>query len=177
MSHQGLLLSGLDGSNPLGFLAAVGTLVILSDQHQFPDKVAKLGWRETPEGWRAVLVGWGDDESRICETTVQLLAAMSDDILNIGNYTNPVVGKKKKPAEMKKFPFSACRFASVLRDAADTCTGRSREVDLLASFGTEVYPDGRTGDFQCTRFKLVRNGDSQPPRDAALRQEEPTESK
>lgn len=47
-----LELTGLDGSNPLAFLAALGTLRILT--LAWPDKNVRLSWRSS-NGWRPVL--------------------------------------------------------------------------------------------------------------------------
>ena len=38
-------LTGLDGSNPLGFLAALGTLVALDHQTSELETRPRLGWR------------------------------------------------------------------------------------------------------------------------------------
>ena len=38
--------------------------------------------------------------------------------------------------------------------------GLTRPVDFLASFGTELYPDIKKDEFQATRFRMVRSGDS-----------------
>lgn len=43
-SRRGLLLPGLDGANPLGFLAALGTLAVLC---RAGETQARLGWRRT----------------------------------------------------------------------------------------------------------------------------------
>lgn len=48
-----LELTGLDGANPLGFLAALGTLVTL---HQAGETKARLGWRRSTK-WTPVLEG------------------------------------------------------------------------------------------------------------------------
>lgn len=51
MTTTTLVLSGLDGSNPLGFFAALGALRLLDAAH--PNNV-RLGWRQAG-GWVAVL--------------------------------------------------------------------------------------------------------------------------
>ena len=45
---RGLLLSGIDGSNPLGFLTAVGALRVLDDALSGP---VRLGWRLHRGSW------------------------------------------------------------------------------------------------------------------------------
>lgn len=52
------VLRGLDGSNPLGFLAALGTLRLLAGYAEKPNEAlrrASLGWTQADGGWRAVL--------------------------------------------------------------------------------------------------------------------------
>ena len=157
--NPGLLLNGLDGGNPLGFLAAVGTLLILGDRRACPDNTARLGWKDTPEGWRPVLLGCGTDEGDICAVAYRMLTDISDVVLDVGSYTE-YNKTKKKDEVVNKFPFGADRFAAVLDDSSDGGPEHRRNADLLAGFGTEVHPDRQSGDFQCTGFKMVRSGDS-----------------
>ncbi|MEQ1574137.1 MAG: hypothetical protein ABL993_07810 [Vicinamibacterales bacterium] len=42
---DGFLLPGLDGSNPLGFLAALGILRLLT--HAWPNRVTRMGWKSS----------------------------------------------------------------------------------------------------------------------------------
>lgn len=58
-------------------------------------------------------------------------------------------------------PFDADKFSDALQDVQ----GRSsiadrRDADFLSSFGTELYPDKKNGQFQDSRFRMVRSGDS-----------------
>ena len=50
---EGLLLKGLDGSNPLAFLAALGTLRTLS--LVWPEKKVKMSWVQYAGTWRPIL--------------------------------------------------------------------------------------------------------------------------
>lgn len=50
---QELLLPGLDGANPLAFLAALGTLRTLT--LAWPDRHVKMSWRQHAGAWRPVL--------------------------------------------------------------------------------------------------------------------------
>lgn len=52
--HNGLLLRGLDGANPLAFLAALGTLRTLS--LAWPDKKVRMNWVLAEGAWRPVLL-------------------------------------------------------------------------------------------------------------------------
>ena len=151
-SDQALVLSGLDGGNPLGFLAAVGTLLILSDRDDGEADVPRLGWRDTPAGWRPVLAGGGERKAVLCDTLHRSLSEASDEILDIEKMR---AGNK----ESNKFPFDAHRFAKALDEWAGGEAER-RAADFLAGFGTELYPDPKKGEFQCTSFKMVKSGDS-----------------
>lgn len=50
MSNPNILLKGLDGSNPLAFLAALGTLRTLT--LAFPDETVKMSWEQSEGAWR-----------------------------------------------------------------------------------------------------------------------------
>lgn len=47
---RALLLAGIDGGNPLGFLAALGTLRVLEAAH--PRRRWRMSWTREPAGWR-----------------------------------------------------------------------------------------------------------------------------
>ena len=149
---QGLVLSGLDGGNPLGFLAAVGALLIFSDLRDRAADAARLGWRETPEGWRPLLTGCGGSAAALCDALLWSLSNASDEILDVGKM-------RAESKESNKFPFDAGHFEKALHEWPVEKAGR-RDADFLAGFGTELYPDPKTKEFQCTSFKMVRSGDS-----------------
>ena len=154
-NDQGLLLSGLDGSNPLGFLAAVGTLCVLDDV--FAGSV-RLGWRRACGSWRPWLAGCGGDEQEVCEAMLQALKNAPTGVFDIGGEIRKEKGKEK---EYNKFPFAHDRFVRELEDRQGKARPASRrDVDFLAGFGTELYPDAKKGEFQETRFRMVRAGDS-----------------
>jgi CRISPR-associated endonuclease/helicase Cas3 len=65
-----LVLTGLDGGNPLGFLAALGTLLILR-QGAYPQ--ACLSWRRTIT-WQPVVTGiYPGDRKTLCDTIAAAL--------------------------------------------------------------------------------------------------------
>lgn len=148
---RGLLLNGLDGSNPLGFLAALGTLCVLS--HAFGSSI-HLGWRSTRGSWKPFLGGCGDDEQEVCSQVLDSLRNASMAVFDIG--------KEDKSGEVyNKFPFASDRFVQELKiRQRKAFLSDRRDVDFLASFGTDLYPDTKKGDFQETRFRMVRSGDS-----------------
>lgn len=136
-----ILLNGLDGGNPLGFLAAVGTAVIL--QGRFSQ--ALFGWRQTAGSWRPLLRGCGDDQEALASNLAAALQNASTAVFDID----------------KRMPFDAAEFSRALRDAQrrSSMSGR-RDADFLAGFGTELYPDEKAGQFQDSRFRMVRSGDA-----------------
>ena len=136
-----LLLGGLDGGNPLGFLAAVGTAVILQDM--FPE--VRLGWRQTPSGRRPLLHGCGNDQRELADKLAAALQGASSAALDIDN----------------RMPFDAGEFSCELGDVQRRSSlADRRDADFLSGFGTELYPDKKTGQFQDSRFRMVRSGDS-----------------
>lgn len=137
----GLLLRGLDGSNPLGFLAAVGAAVVAKDL--FP--TVRFGWQQAEGGWRPSFSGCGDDEQGFSEMLFEALGRASMAAFDFDN----------------KMPFDADRFSDALREIhAHSSIADRRDADFLASFGTELYPDEKTGQFQDSKFRMVRSGDS-----------------
>jgi len=48
-----LFLNGLDGANPLGFLAAIGVLKTATDA--LKDEHIKMGWSSEHGSWRPVI--------------------------------------------------------------------------------------------------------------------------
>ena len=147
---EGLLLSGLDGSNPLGFLAAVGTLCILGQR--VPG--IQLAWRSAHGSWRPLLVGCQGEEQEVISQVLHGLKENSDDIFRIGKESE---GGK----ESHKFPFASDKFVEALNTRR--CSAHAsdrRHADLLAAMGTDFLPDPKSGEFQDTQFRMVRAGDS-----------------
>ncbi len=139
-ANSGLLLSGIDGGNPLGFLTAVGTAAVLQDA--FPE--TRLGWKLTAGGWRPSLRGCGNSEQDLSNNLLKHLTNASTAVFDIDN----------------RMPFEAERFSSALRDAQrrSSMTDR-RDADFLSGMGTDLYPD-RKGQFQDWSFRMVRSGDA-----------------
>ena len=140
-SNPGLLLNGLDGSNPLGFLAAIGTAVVLKD---VLPKV-RLGWKQVEGDWRPSLGGCGDDEQGFSQKLLETLQNASMAAFDIDS----------------RMPFDAEVFSRKLRDVQSSSSiADRREADFLSGFGTELYPDEKSGQFQDSSFRMVRSGDS-----------------
>src|SRR5690606_18785052 len=79
-----LLLPGLDASNPLAYLAALGTLQVLNDSAEFSDGHGpwRLSWRE--EGrWQAVLHGAADIEAVVHHLHTDVMSWSEEPALQI----------------------------------------------------------------------------------------------
>lgn len=138
---QGLLLNGLNGENPLGFLAAMGVAITANDI--FPKTL--IGWKRTRSGWRPLIHGSESDEQELSTQICNRLSAASTNVLGLN----------------KKMPFDVAEFSCALRSAQmDSSVMERRDADMLTGLGTEIYPDKRTGQFQDTAFRMVRSGDS-----------------
>lgn len=138
---NGLLLGGLDGSNPLGFLASVGVAVVA--QERYPG--LRVSWRDTGRGWRPSLLECGDDEREFSDRVLESLKSTPTTVFDLD----------------KKMPFDAGKFSSALREAQRRSSIMDRrDADLLAGMGTELYPDKKSGQFQDSKFRMIRSGDS-----------------
>ena len=138
---NGLLLWGLDGSNPLGFLASVGVAVVA--QERYPG--LRVGWKHTGRGWRPSLLECGDDQREFSDKIMESLKNAPTTVFDLD----------------KKMPFDAGKFSSALREAQrrSSIVDR-RNADLLAGMGIELYPDKKSGQFQDSKFRMVRSGDA-----------------
>ena len=138
---QGLALSGIDGGNPLGFLAAVGVVAVASGE--FPD--FRMGWKQTGNGWCPMLLGCGNDDREFSEWLLEALRDAPTTVFDID----------------KKMPFDVSKFTDSLKDAQHrTHIDERRDADLLAGMGTELYPNESNGQFQDSKLRMVRSGDS-----------------
>lgn len=139
-TNNGLLLPGLDGTNPLGFLAALGVLRVLSLQKHG----VKLSWQLSGGTWRPVLFG-------VRVSLPDLGAELHKAIQNLDHSAWSID---------KKLPFEA----SLLRqNAHNSVLAASRtcrqKPDILASFGVDCFTD-KEGVFEKTDLCMVRAGDA-----------------
>jgi hypothetical protein len=136
-----IVLKGLDGANPLGFLTALGTAVTARTF----DPSISIGWRKEYGTWRPHLLGSEKDEATLTEAIAAALSATSPEPFEIE----------------KKLPFSMERFGETVRKIQSTATAhKRRSADILAAFGCEVCPDKKKENFQDTLFRMVRSGDA-----------------
>ncbi len=135
-----LLLRGLDGTNPLGFLAAVGAFRLLA----VANSDIRMAWQVSDGTWRPTVIG------------------VDMAIADIGSELQVCLGKLDKGVWSidKKLPFSASRLRQEARGARSSASIRNRErADAVASLGVEFCCDDK-GDFDDTAFRMVRAGDS-----------------
>ena len=132
-----LLLAGLDGSNPLGFLAAVGTLRTVAQMDPTTDP--RMRWTATRGAWTPVLSGTTADSA---EALIELLA--------------PALSRCSTP----EFEFaqdlnvSSETFLAVAAQAQrEAAVQERRYADFAASFGCEIT---RTGDGKHIRDTAFR---------------------
>jgi hypothetical protein len=142
LSHgqNGTPLCGLDGTNPLGFLAALGAVRLLS----IGNHCATISWQQSNGTWRPVLFG------------------IEVPLGQLGKELHAAIGKLNKSIWSldKKLPFAAERLRrealNSVRAASNVERGRADEI---ASLGVECFSDG-DGDFDVTSLCMVRSGDA-----------------
>lgn len=138
-----LVLTGIDGGNPLGFLAAVGTALTAS---RFSPNV-RIFWQVERGTWRPVLSDCEGNRENFVELLHQAITATSSEPFRID----------------KKLPFPAETFVVALHRAQDRASSLDRRLaDFLGAFGSEVFFDAKDKErkFEVTSFCMVRSGDS-----------------
>ena len=134
--HHELPLRGLDGANPLGFLAALGTLRALT--HAATDLSPRMSWRIDVGGWRPVLTTSRALEE--CELAERLNAALrsmlSHAAWSVGNNLNvaPAVYREyAKTAAMTSTRDDAvhAEYAAAFASEAVTDSGAA-QTDIVA---------------------------------------------
>ncbi len=120
-------LSAIDGSNPIGFLAALGTL--RSCAYQGVD--ARLSWVDKGR-WRPVIHGVpsGDALVELLDTERQ---AWADEPALRYTYVD---AKGKTQAELKPPPAEWRRFLQQVRDS-----GRARSIEQVGAYASDVVTD------------------------------------
>jgi len=139
------VLTGLDGSNPLAFMAALGTLRIIG---QSPGAPIRLSWRE--EGrWRPVLhlpPGAADPADAVMMDlrTWKNAPELSLQYEKEGKSGKKVRDLKPRPGVFKKF----------LQKAVKEAAGQRRFADFAAAYGTDMARDGK-GNTKPTAFHFT----------------------
>jgi hypothetical protein len=138
--RDSVMLCGLDGTNPLAFLAALGSLRLLA----IDNSCVRMTWQVFKGTWRPILFG------------IQV------PLLQLGSELHAAIGKLDKSVwEIdKQLPFAARRFRQEACKAvhAASITSRGR-ADAIAALGVESCIDLK-GNFKDTALRMVRAGDS-----------------
>ena len=121
----GLVLNGLDGSNPLGFLAAVGTLRTAT--HASPASKWHLQWQMYDGTWTPKLIGNDQlSEDALIDLLMPALKTMKDQAALKFN---------------KNLNVDCEQFRVVTEKAQTAATFINRhEADFIAAFGCESLP-------------------------------------
>jgi hypothetical protein len=136
---DGVLLGALDGSNPLAFLAALGTLRLLHMSK--PDTTVRMRWERWDGFWRPNLAGVGTDEGSLCELLIGAPWAPVREFEVMGK--NLTVSREK----FREFVIGA-HSAAAQQDR--------RTADFAAAFGCEVCEDKKTRDrIEYTKFCFI----------------------
>lgn len=134
-----LVLNGINGGNPLGFMATLGTLLVMRTLHSN----IKLSWVSDSGVWQPVVHGGPGEKEQFLETLLDALRHTSLEPFEID----------------KKLPFPVDLFISKLKAAQDQARSDDRRTaDLMAAYGTEIHHD--KGVFEDTSFRMARSGDS-----------------
>ncbi len=132
-----LVLTGLDGSNPLAFLAALGTLRLAT--LRWPEREVTLSWTKLG-AWRPVLSGVGVIDQELCEALLQAPSAPVALFQSLGNNI------KVPHDDFASFAIAAHEL---------TVFADRRAGDFAACFASEVCQDDKTGTVQYTNFCFI----------------------
>jgi len=147
-----IVLTGLDGMNPLGFMAALGALRALAERHRqepFPER-PRLAWRNDGS-WVAIVRGPRDPDDLIDTLQEDIESWKTDPALDLTYEKVEKTGTQqvwdlKAPPEV---------FSTYLRSILENSgPGARRSVDLVASFATDVVRDGN-GNTKPTAFHFT----------------------
>ena len=147
-STSGLLLNGLDGGNPLGFLAAIGTLRIAADADRSVDW--HMHWLQEGGRWLPVLTGTMTmTRERLIELLMPRLKAVQ---LNVPFQMNDA------PAiSFSDLAISCEEFRRASKKAYDTATSTNRHyADFMVAFGCDALSiSKKNSNIRDTAFRTM----------------------
>jgi CRISPR-associated endonuclease/helicase Cas3 len=130
--NNGILLKGLDGSNPLAFLAAIGTLRTLT--LALPDETVKMSWEQDDGAWRPqICCSLADDDAIIEKLDKALIRHRSSHPMQFIDY-------KSSNQEAVTF-YQSVRAGGPIEPEQDA---------WIASLTNDIHPDA-TSPLQLTR--------------------------
>ena len=119
----GLLLNGLDGSNPLGFLAAIGTLRIATEANSSANW--RVSWKEQGGHWSPVLLG---DITLTADGLIELLMPALTEMKDAFKFDNDLT-------------INCEEFRKVAQSASNAADFTNRHyADFIAAFGCDSLP-------------------------------------
>jgi len=134
--NEGLLLPGLDGTNPLGFLAALGVLRVI-DASNDPGQI-RLRWTSANGTWVPALMGSGLDEVSLPQLLMDKLSRTIDE--HPVRILNDLAVDDPKP-----------RFDLFQQHTEDACANGRTEADWLAALASDIIPSSAINQLQTTR--------------------------
>lgn len=139
MTTDALRLDGLDGANPLGFLALLGAAHLAC---RFAPEL-RVHWEGSGLGWRPVLSAHGCDRPAL-----------------VDKLTHALAGAGPAPFDLDaRLPFAQRGFRQAMVEAAIAFDGQRRFVDLLSGLGSDAFID-KEGLFSETALRMTRSGDA-----------------
>ncbi len=143
-SNSGLFLNGLDGANPLAFLAALGTLRVINEHKTVSPSDWRMLWEQSQGYWSPVISG---DIPLTKEELIQIIMSKSGKAEN-----HPV----------KLFPYDDLKiscgdFYHVAHDAQNKATFTDHQyADFISAFGCESLPVSENDtDIQDTALRTM----------------------
>ena len=140
-----VVLRGLDGSNPLAFLAALGTLRTLATA--WPDRAVRMAWRVETGAWRPVIEGEGLASDHAAD---ELLDAVAGQLAKgVGSAAFSFT------RDLKLMPAAFREFARAAREVALSGDPHSQtDAAFAAAFASEgcINKDGTVQD---TAFRTM----------------------
>lgn len=135
-----LTLTGLDGANPLAYLALLG---VASLAKRFNTNI-RISWIKAEGAWRPQLFGFDGSKIDLAEALHRELALSPIEPFCLD----------------KKLPFSRLILRNAMQNSLISSNLNSRAtLDILAGLGTDAHED-ENGAFLETALRMVRSGDS-----------------
>lgn len=152
-----LRLPGLDGSNPLGFLAALGLLRVLDYRAGIESSLCpRLRWVDDGH-WHPVLYGAGDLDA-VVQTVMEDMASWKHDPAFTLAYDETgqelidafdpkaIRDLKPKPAAMREFLSRIAGAAEEMAQTRQSWLTARRSMDTAGAYGSELIQDRTKGN-------------------------------
>lgn len=131
-----LILTGVNGGNPLAFLTALGAFRLL--RFSEPTSEIRLAWRRM-DGWYPVLYAANLDPAQICQRLAATIPAPPELSILGKNLTVPLP-----------------TFRDFMQQAGSRASRQDRRLaDLAAAFGSEVCEDAKNSRIQISMFSFI----------------------